>query len=257
MDIDGGDPGLVTDTGDESSELDFDMPWTDDQQYIEVQPLEPCGLGGVLPDDHFMVVVTTARPKVEPSALNKGITRKASTEEATDGIIGRLATMTTSSPGPLSAGTIVMDRKDVEIHYMSGRIKRLAPVPLPPPAIFFPPFSTNSSMSDEGGMSFDVDDESSEEEETSRRVNPHQSDGYPDGVDLSSGDEDGEDPDDELDAEKMYDVGAPDDEVKSDSAKAAAGTGSRGRSKSANPAGSSAATAGGVASDILSSGDDD
>lgn len=246
MDVDAGDPGLTTDTGDEASELDFDMPWTDDQQFIEVQPLEPCGLGGVLPDDHFMVVVTTARPKIDPSAT-QDVARKTSTEETTEGIIGRLATMSTSSPGPHGAGGVTLDRKDVEIHYMSGRIKRLAPVPLPPPAIFFPPFSTNSSMSEDEDMSIDIDDESSEQEQTSRKVNPHQSDGYPDGVDLSSGDEDGEDPDDEMDAQKMYDVGVF-EEAKSDSAKAAAGTASRGRSKSANPAGSSAATAGGVPS---------
>lgn len=261
MEVDAADPGLITDQDDETSEVDFETPWTDDQQYIEVRPLEPCGLGGVLPDDHFMVVVTTARPKIDSSAMAKDRFQRASTEEATDGIIGRLATMSTSSPKPLSTGNPPVNgswkKKDVEIHYISGRIKRLAPVPLPPPAIFFPPFSTDTSSSDEEGMSIDIDDESSSVEELmSRQANPHQSDGYPDDVDLTSGDEDGEDPDDEPDAQRMYDTGVmvdDDDEIKSGSAQARAGTAPRGRSKSVNPGGSSAATAGGVPSCFSSS----
>jgi hypothetical protein len=262
MDVDVADPGLTTDTDDDSNEIDFEMPWTDDQQYIEVRPLEPCGLGGVLPDDHFMVVVTTARPKVDCTGVLKDYSHRASLEEATDGIIGRLALMSTSSPKPLGAGNTPGSaalNKDVEIHYISGRIKRLAPVPLPPPAIFFPPFSSNTSSSDEEGMSIDIEDESSSVEELmSRQANPHNSDGYPDGVDLTSGDEDGEDPDDEPDAQKMYDIGAVDDddeEAKSGNAQARAGSVSRGRSKSVNPGGSSAATAGGVPSGFSSSDD--
>lgn len=259
-----GDPGLTTDSGEDGSEIDFEMPWTDDQQYIEVRPLEPCGLGGVLPDDHFMVVVTTARPMVDSSEVFQGQYWHEKTEEATDGIIGRLATMSTSSPQPFSTSgvpnLVSRSKGDIEIQYMSGRIKRLAPVPLPPPAIFFPPFSTNTSSSEEG-MSVDMDEfETSEEESLSRQVEPHQSDGYPDDVDLTSGDEDGEDPDDEPDAQKMYDVGAVDeddeDEIKSGSAQAAAGTAPRGRSKSVNPAGSSAATAGGIPSGSSSSEND-
>lgn len=259
VDVDGADPGLTADSGDDVSDIDFDMPWTNDQQYIEVRPLEPCGLGGVLPEDHFMVVVTTARPKVDSDGISHVRHRRSSTEEVTEGIIGRLETMSTSSPKPIGTGNATMPReKDVEIQYMSGRIKRLAPVPLPPPAIFFPPFSTNTSMSDEQGMSVDMSDSTSSEGLMSRRANPHQSDGYPDGVDLTSGDEDGEDPDDEPDAQKMYDMGAVDDEdddgeVRSDSAEAAAGTASRGRSKSVNPGGSSAA---GVPSAFSSSEDD-
>ncbi|KAK0384577.1 hypothetical protein NLU13_8663 [Sarocladium strictum] len=263
--VDAADPGLITDTGDEASEIDFEMPWTDDQQYIEVRPLEPCGLGGVLPDDHFMVVVTTARPKVDSPGAMSDILLRGNTEEATDSIISRLATMSTSSPKPLSAGgtpiAAALATKQVEIRYMSGRIKRLAPMPLPPPAIFFPPFSTETSSSDEEGMSIDIeDDESSVEELMSRQANPHQSDGYPDGVDLTSGDEDGEDPDDEPGADRMYDTEAAADEdagtTKSGSALARAGTGSRGRSKSVVHGGSSAATAGGVPSEFSSSDDE-
>lgn len=259
-----GDPGLTSDSGEDGSEIDFEMPWTDDQQYIEVRPLEPCGLGGVLPDDHFMVVVTTARAMTDSPDVVPSQHWREKTEEATDGIIGRLATMSTSSPKPLGASGLptrmARTKGDIEIQYMSGRIKRLAPVPLPPPAIFFPPFSTNTSSSEEG-MSVDMDeDDTSDEEPLSRQVEPHQSDGYPDDVDLTSGDEDGEDPDDEPDAQKMYDIGAVDEddenETPSGSAQAAAGTAPRGRSKSVNPAGSSAATAGGIPSGCSSSEND-
>jgi hypothetical protein len=56
----------------------------------------------------------------------------------------------------------------------------------------------------------------------------------------------------------MYDLDAADDgdEVKSGSALAAAGTAPRDRSKSVNPGGSSAATAGGVPSAFSSSDED-
>jgi len=74
----------------------------------------------------------------------------------------------------------------------------------PPPAIFFPPFSSDGS-SDTDDMSTSYgDDELESSEVTSRRADIHQSDGYPDGVDLTSGDEDGEDPENEPDTEGMY-----------------------------------------------------
>lgn len=258
-------PSLTTDSGDDSDRLTMEFPWSEDQQYIEMHPLEPCGLGGVLPDDHFMVVVTTKRPKNGPQlALHDN--RRSMSEETTGGIIGRLATMSTSSPMPPDTrATSWDDNPAIEIEYLSGRIKRLAPVPLPPPAIFFPPFSTDSSsVDDEGFGSEDDDDDDSSGGFVSRQANPHQSDGYPDGVDLTSGDEDGEDPDDEVDPPLVYEkysqkVGQtmPDAAMarrqSGESAVAAAGT-ARGRSKSASAemvlriGGSSAATAGGVGS---------
>ncbi|PNY28883.1 Frequency clock protein [Tolypocladium capitatum] len=192
-------PELTADSDDDSSELDFDISWADEQQYIEAHPLEPCGLGGVLPDDHFMVVVTTKRPKEEPRPRLPSAGR-ASADEATDGIISRLAIMSTSSPLPLmSRSSSRSGSPAIEIEYVSGRIKRLAPVSLPPPAIFFPPFSTNSSSDWGDDLASEDDDDESLEEFMSRQANPHQSDGYPDGVDLTSGDEDGEDPESEPD----------------------------------------------------------
>lgn len=257
MDIDSSEdvPSLTADSGDDTCSADMDLSWSDRQQYIQVHALEPCGLGGVMPEDHFMVVVTTKRPKeeIDPSVASG---QKSRVEETTDGIINRLASMSTSSPVPTSAASRCQSPV-VEIEYTSGRIKRLAPVRLPPPAIFFPPFSSDGSSNEEDeNSSEDGDDELESEEVASRRANLHQSDGYPDGVDLSSGDEDGEDPDNEPDTQGMYagdQAGRPGllSRRRQSSAEAAAGTSARGRSKSASvePAGrtdrSSAATAGG------------
>ncbi|QUC23173.1 uncharacterized protein UV8b_07414 [Ustilaginoidea virens] len=205
MDVDSVDcvPDLGNESDSDSGIIDSEFPWATGQQYIGVIPLEPCGLGGVMPDDHFMVVVTTKRPKDDTVSELVSSTRKKS-EEATEVIIGRLASMSTSSPVPVASSQKV---GPVEIEYVSGRIKRLAPVSLPPPVIFLPPFSSDASSSiGDDYMSEDADESlESSEELMSRQANPHHSDGYPDGVDLSSGDEDGEDPDENLEELKMYD----------------------------------------------------
>jgi hypothetical protein len=44
------DPGLI-----------IHMPWTKERLHTKVRPLEPSGLGGVLPDDHFIVVAVRLR----------------------------------------------------------------------------------------------------------------------------------------------------------------------------------------------------
>ncbi|TQV96893.1 hypothetical protein V2A60_000466 [Cordyceps javanica] len=240
-------PGFASDSGDDTSEAEMEFSWSDEAQYLEVHPLEPCGLGGVLPDDHFMVVVTTKRPKEDaPGAITKH--DEGSWAEATDNIIVRLAVMSTSSPAPQQPSLPSRcSSPGVEIEYTSGRIKRLAPVPLPPPVIFFPPFSSDDS--------YEYDDLSDSEPPQSLSMPLiseglaghrflEESDDYPDGVDLSSGDEEGDDPDDESGAEQMYNQ-APSDEVPDmipldgitrhsiGSSVAAAGT-PRGRTKSAS-----------------------
>ncbi|KAF3068241.1 Frequency clock protein [Trichoderma lentiforme] len=262
-------PELVTDSGDESSDISMEFPWSDAQQILEVRPLEPCGLGGVLPEDHFMVVVTTRRSKLDAHVGQRSVGQPMLSEETTDQIINRLATMSTSSPR-LSVRRLpkMNDSSKVKIEYLSGRIKRLNPVPLPPPAIFFPPFSAESWSEDDFGS--DGDDEfNSSEGLMSRRANPHESDDYPDGVDLSSGDEDGEEPDDDIDMTRNEGRDSSLDDISPQglgrvplgsrgSTEAVPGT-IRGRSKSASAeavlraGGSSAATAGGIESDYSSS----
>jgi hypothetical protein len=262
---DNGLPDLTVDSESESSFPETDFPWSSGQQYIEIRPLDPCGLGGVMPDDHFMVVVTTKRPTKDVSGRNSQPKLGRKSQETADLIISRLARMSTSLPTPLALTQL--DVYPVEIEYMSGRIKRLAPVPLPPPVIFLPPFSTDTSSLGDDELGSEDDDDVTESSEglMSRAVNPHQSDDYPDGVDLSSGDEDGEEPDEDDAAHQMYDPMETD--IASNfkrpvvsakrpsigSAEAAPGSqGRRSKSASADPTfrtgGSSAATAGGVGS---------
>lgn len=249
-------PELSTDSGDESSEFNMEFPWGDEHQSLEIHPLEPCGLGGVRPEDHFMVVVTTRRSKLDAHGGQSGVKRRKLSEEVADNIINRLATMSTSSPRPRARQLPSQgDVPRISIEYVSGRIRRLEPVPLPPPAIFFPPFSIDSWSEDDYGS--DGDDElNSSEEFMSRRANPHQSDDYPDGVDLSSGDEDGEEPDDDVDMAVIEDPASVMDGISLQgprrsqaSTEVVPGT-VRGRSNSASAevllrtGGSSAATAG-------------
>jgi len=52
----------MIDSSQQSSYIELDCVWNDAQQDIRQQLLEPCGLG-VLPHDHFRVVVDTKRPK--------------------------------------------------------------------------------------------------------------------------------------------------------------------------------------------------
>ncbi|KAF4969829.1 hypothetical protein FSARC_2987 [Fusarium sarcochroum] len=138
-----------TDSG-EISEVELDLIWSDDQQYIEQQPLVPSGIGGVLPDDHFVVVVDTKRPKQD-------ITEIGRPNSSAEDIIRPQAKTSTSWLAPLGSEIKPVPVPTIEIEFLSARIKNSAPLPLPPPAIFFPPSSTDSSTSGE-------DDDSSDEE---------------------------------------------------------------------------------------------
>ncbi|KAF5024917.1 hypothetical protein F66182_3001 [Fusarium sp. NRRL 66182] len=270
MDLDSEDPPSLTDDADDASEVELDFVWTDNVQYMQHHPLEPCGLGGVLPEDHFMVVVSTKRPKqdqVLPSSRMNG--RRAS--ENMDGTIRRLATMSTSSPALDTPKYMpVGEPLPVEIEYMSGRIKRLTPVALPPPAIFFPPFSPSESTSDEDDdMSDDLDASQSLRDLMGQRTMQRHSDGYPDGVDLSSGDEEGDEPDDSPN-QNIYDINRDSKALpnrprqtarRTSSAAAAAGTaGGASKSNSADPElshdNSSVATAGAHESGYSSSSEE-
>jgi hypothetical protein len=268
MDLDNEDPPCLTDDTDDVSEIDLDFTWSDNAQYMQHYPLEPCGLGGVLPEDHFMVVVSTKRPKQDELFSAQVVGSR--TSETTDVVVRRLATMSTSSPIlGVSKSLPTMDPLPVEIEYMSGRIKRLTPVPLPPPAIFFPPFSpSESTTDDDDDVSNDFDMSQSLRDLMGQRTMQHQSDGYPDGVDLSSGDEEGDEPDDSPN-QNIYAANRDPKALpnrprqaarRTSSAAAAAGT-ARGASKSnsANPAlshdDSSIATAG-VAESGYSSSDE-
>ncbi|PON20243.1 frequency clock protein [Trichoderma gamsii] len=151
-----GMPELVTESGDESSEFSMEFPWSDAQQILEVHPLESCGLGGVLPEDHFMVMVTTRRSKIDAYVNQRSGGQHKLRKETTDNITNGLATMSTSSPRPSVDRLLAMDNlSTIKIDYLSGCTRRLEPVPLPPPAIFFPPLSADSWSEDGFGSDDD------------------------------------------------------------------------------------------------------
>lgn len=267
MEVDGGDGGdakPTDDTNDDLSDVELELAWSKTPQYLNLQTLEPCGIGGVLPDDHFMVVIATKRSKEDAAPPNMSAERVCS-PEATNAIIRRLGNMSTSSPILSATKLPSFDDPSIEIEYTSGRIKRLAPVALPPPAIFHPPVGTDESASTDwmSGSDEEVDVESSDF--ITSRLQPHHSHDYPDGVDLSSGDEEGEEPEDSPEdsheGRHMYDdsnrqagilnVLGRRTSQQSSSAAAAAGT-MQSKSTSADPMihtdGSSVATAGGAKS---------
>uniref|UniRef100_A0A0B7KJH3 Frequency clock protein n=1 Tax=Bionectria ochroleuca TaxID=29856 RepID=A0A0B7KJH3_BIOOC len=140
-------PVLINDDSEQISDIELDLTWTDNQQCVEHRVLEACGLGGVFPEDHFVVSVTTKRPKQDIHQLTyKAQLRRLN--ENREGAIHRLATM----PRPLDLSVLnTKPSKELmlKVEYLSGRIKNLAPVSLPP-AVLFPPLSTDNSTSSVG-----------------------------------------------------------------------------------------------------------
>ncbi|KAH7205486.1 frequency clock protein [Fusarium redolens] len=159
---------LINDDSEQSSDIELDLIWNDDQQYMGQQPLEPCGLGGVLPDDHFMVVVDTKRPKQDILPWSSE-PQSGRSNESIEGIIHRRAAILTSCPAPGgSEAKTIEESPSIGIEYLSWRIERLIPVPLPSPARFFPPFSTdNSTSGEDDDLSIDADNIGSTEEHMS------------------------------------------------------------------------------------------
>jgi hypothetical protein len=185
---------LLSDSSEGTSGIEMDWIWSESQQHMEYQSLEPSGLGGIFPDDRFIMVVTTKRRKqdITPSTLASQNWRS---DESTKRINRWLATISNSSPAHDGLKiTPSEEPPSTETEYLSWRIERPAPVSLPPPAIFFPPFSSNSCTSDEdGNISKDVDDTEPSGDHVSRRVKSYSPAPYPKRVYLSSDDEDDDD----------------------------------------------------------------
>ncbi|KAJ4168232.1 hypothetical protein NW765_015508 [Fusarium oxysporum] len=164
------DQGSINNDCEPASDIELNLIWNDDQpQYVsQQQPLEPCGLGGVLPDDHFIVVVDTKRTKQDilPQA-SKPQTRRPN--EGIEETIDQRAATLTSDPIPGGSETKVTEKSPfIKIEYLSGYIKRLTPVPLPAPIMFFPPVSVDNSTSGEyDELSIDRDNTGSSEEDMS------------------------------------------------------------------------------------------
>lgn len=156
--IEGADDGsleFTADSGSEDSvELEFDLPSSDEHQPINVPPMEPCGLGGIMPDDCFMITVKTNRTNYDLKSLPPWAQRFHA-DKAIEDISGRLAAKAITSPTQLASRPSAEGASPaVEIEYMAIRSKRLPEVPLPP-AIFFHLTSNNASPDNAFGSEAD------------------------------------------------------------------------------------------------------
>ncbi|KAI0143650.1 frequency clock protein [Xylariaceae sp. FL1272] len=212
-DLDALDTPEMTSGETDDDDVEADFPWSDLNQQAFLTNLEASGLGGISPDDHFVVVVSTKRPKVATSesdddddssedemvtaikrrSLGRSSQDTTDSKTTTDTIVGKLNLLSTESPVPVIASK--SPAPTVEIEYLHAKIRRLPPVPLPPPAFYCP--SSGSDSDDEDSM----DDEayvSSERSVLSKRPMVEGSPGS-DNRELSGNDEEDEDSEQELD----------------------------------------------------------
>ncbi|KAF5697411.1 hypothetical protein FMUND_15420 [Fusarium mundagurra] len=145
--------GRISNRSEQSSDIELNLTWNDDQQDMRQQRFEPCGLSGILPADHFMVVVDTKRPKQDILSWASEPQIGRSNESIERVINRRMAILTRPVPGGSEAKTIEEPRP-IEIEYLSWHMERLVSVPLPSPASFFPPFSTDNSTAGEDDDQF-------------------------------------------------------------------------------------------------------
>lgn len=142
---------FVCDDTDMSDDEEFDFPWCDTPEKPQLRPLEamlePCGLGGVTPEDHFAVLVVTRHPMNMRVMSRPGVVRLRS-DETTDSISRRIGGLSTDSPLPPCHQ--YERTAHVQIQIIQERYKALKPLPLPPPAIFYPPFTETTESEDSG-----------------------------------------------------------------------------------------------------------
>ncbi|KUI61682.1 Frequency clock protein [Cytospora mali] len=180
MELSNEEPEFVTDDTDMSEDDDgFGFTWSDAPEKLQLKPLEahfePFGLGGVTPEDHFAVVVVTRHPINCLTRGRPGMIRLRS-DETTASVASRIAALTTNSPG---TPTQALNRAcNVEFETIAKRYKKLNPLPLPPPAMFYPPF-TDTTESEGSGFEDDYSGEESDgilddSESLSPRGNPNQ-----------------------------------------------------------------------------------
>ncbi|KAK7757342.1 hypothetical protein SLS62_000354 [Diatrype stigma] len=173
-----------TDNGNDDIEANFE--WSDSQQQAPLVNLEASGLAGIYPEDHFLIAVTTKRPKspqlyggsddvsiapVRPKMFQPSIQEALESHVTPDVVARRLAAMTTRSPrSPQPWCTPNVSAPLIGIQYLSDQTYHLPPVPLPPPAFYYG--SSNSELDDDesdglsdGFTSHEDDDESSSPQE--------------------------------------------------------------------------------------------
>ncbi|KAF5721923.1 hypothetical protein FMUND_3370 [Fusarium mundagurra] len=145
--------GPMYDNREQSIDIELDLIWNNDQQYIRQQPFESSGLGGVRPDDHFTILVDTKRPKhdILPRPCGRHVEKS---DRSTESVIRHWVATGRSGPVVGSEIKATTASRPIEIEYLSWRTERLLPAPLPFPASFFPPFSNDNSTSDEDDNPF-------------------------------------------------------------------------------------------------------
>ncbi|KAI2616921.1 frequency clock protein [Hypomontagnella submonticulosa] len=230
-------------------DVDVDFPWSKSNQHAPFLNLEASGLGGVYPEDHFVIIVSTRRPKqitVDDSGSDddddetRPSFAERSSQETTDSIIHKLASMTTGSPPPHQIPDVTAHT--IQIQYLTGKFRRLPPVPLPPPTFYFPGGDSDLDDDDES-----ADDASSESLMSRRAI--LEEDPSSD-VDLSGNDEEDEHSDDGHEYDASGSISPPNvEELPQTLGKAS--------EISKITTGSSAATAGGAVSGYDSSMEED
>lgn len=163
MGLDNEEPELITgETAVSEDDDGLGFTWSDNPEKLQLKPLEahlePCGLGGVTPDDHFAVVVVTRHPMNCPPRGRPG-TDGLTSDETTTSVASRIAASTTTSPHmPVQS----LDRPgNIHVQTIAKRYKALKPLPLPPPAMFYPPF-TDTTESEGSELDDDQSDDDSQ-----------------------------------------------------------------------------------------------
>ncbi|KAI1469286.1 frequency clock protein [Daldinia caldariorum] len=261
MDVDDSDAPELTSAETDDDEIEADFSWSDTKQHTPLINLEASGLGGTYPEDHFVIIARTRRPKRvnddgnsafgdddETLSVQLRLVERLS-QETTDSIINKLASMTTSSPAPRQVFDV--SGHVVQIEYLPEKLLRLSPVPLPPPTFYFP--GEDSDLDDDDDDDESMDSSSESESLMSRRAIVE--DDPSSDIDLSGNDEE----DEHSDSGQQYDASgsiSPEniDELP-DVSQLIRGSSIRGSERSPTT-GSSAATAGGAASGYNSSIED-
>ncbi|KAK1829397.1 putative frequency clock protein [Podospora conica] len=152
-------PDLVDDNISAATE-DLEFPWCDDPQHFDLRPnnstLEACGLGGVLPEDHFAIVVATKRPIISSSMGPPTLPPRPGPKDSIRTVLDQLRLARTASPNRLPA--VVGSGQAIEIEEMDVKIWRLRPMPLPPAAMFFHSVSSDTESEFSEDESDDDDD---------------------------------------------------------------------------------------------------
>ena len=177
------EPELINDDGELSeSEAGFEFPWCDNPETPQLKPLEPqlepCGLGGVTPEDHFAILVVTQQ-RIHSSGLTQRQLVRLGSNETAESVSSRIASLANTSSHSSRRPT---QPSHIPVQVVAQRYKGLKPLPLPPPAMFYPPFS-ETTESEDSGFEDGTDDEDDDSDVNmggfgaiSQRVNPKQSD---------------------------------------------------------------------------------